>query len=111
LKHPVRLTALAEADIAQAFRWYEAKKPYLGEEFIERVEEAIEKIAQNPTLHAKLIEDVRRVDVRKFPYGIWYRVEDDGSVVIACLHHKREPALAKARALGISPKPTDPSPS
>jgi plasmid stabilization system protein ParE len=46
LKHPVRLTALAEADIAQAFRWYEAKKPYLGEEFIERVEEAIEKIAQ-----------------------------------------------------------------
>jgi plasmid stabilization system protein ParE len=48
LKHPVRLTALAEADIAQAFRWYEAKKPYLGEEFIERVEEAIEKIAQIP---------------------------------------------------------------
>jgi hypothetical protein len=47
--------------VAEAFSWYEAKRPELGFEFIERVEEAIEKIAENPTLHARLIEDARRV--------------------------------------------------
>ena len=50
MSHPVRLTAFAEADIAEAFMWYEAKKPDLGFEFVERVEEALDRIAGNPYL-------------------------------------------------------------
>ena len=105
MKHPVRLTSAAEHDVAEAYFWYEAKKPYLGEEFIERVEEAIEKIAENPTLHARLIEDARRVLLKQFPYALWYVVADDGSVVVGCLHHKRDVALAKTRIVGLTRKP------
>jgi hypothetical protein len=46
---------------------------------------------------------VRRCNIERFPYGVWYRVEDDGSIVIACLHHKRSPRVVGRRAR--NPKP------
>jgi plasmid stabilization system protein ParE len=109
LKHPVILTRQAEGDIAEAFDYYEAKRENLGFEFIERVEQAIEAISEHPLSHRRIIEDVRRANLEQFPYGIWYRVDPDNSIVIACLHHKRSPALAKRRA--ASRNPTGPSPS
>jgi len=104
LIHPVRVTALAEADLSEAFRWYEAKKEDLGFEFLARVEEAVQTIARNPTSCARVIDDARRVLLKQFPYALWYRLEKDGSIVIACLHHKRRPALVKSR---IRRKPED----
>jgi toxin ParE1/3/4 len=98
LSHPVKLTRLAEADIAQAFDWYEGKKEHLGFEFIEQVEQAIRRISEHPLSHRKVIDNARRCNVERFPYVMWYRVEPDNSIVIACLHHKRNPKLASARA-------------
>lgn len=104
MTHPVRLTPLAEADIAEAFDYYESKKEDLGFEFVERVERAIQRISDHPLSHRKIIENVRRCNVERFPYGPWYRVEPDNSIVIACLHHKRNPKLAMARAKrGLEP--------
>ena len=97
----VRLIALAEADIAEAFRWYQAKEPGLGLKFMEHVDEMIEKIADNPFGHPKVIEDVRRANLQHFPYALWYRVARDGSIVMACLHGKRSPRLAEKRALRV----------
>jgi hypothetical protein len=34
--------------VAETYAWYDAKKPELGLEFLERVEEAIETISENP---------------------------------------------------------------
>jgi hypothetical protein len=81
-----------------------------GLEFIERVEEAILKIAENPLSHGKVIEDARRVLLNQFPYALWYVVADD-SVVIGCLHGKRDLSLARTRFTGLTTKPKDPSPS
>ena len=100
MKSRIVLTPLAQADIEQAQAWYEAKRKGLGDRFVERADDAIQKIAQNPTLFAPVVEDVRRVLVEDFPYGVYYRVETDGSVVIACLHGKRSPDRAHSRALG-----------
>jgi toxin ParE1/3/4 len=62
------------------------------------------RIGQNPHQYPTIIEDVRRANLHQFKYG-WYRVKVDGSVVVACLHHRRQPEIAKARALGREPSP------
>lgn len=93
----VRLTERAVADLAQAFQWYEEQKPDLGYRFMARVDEALDRISENPTLFAPQIKDSRRVLVEQFPYAIWYKVSGD-AVVIACLNTHRSPNLAKARA-------------
>ncbi len=93
-----RLTQKAERDIAEAFEYYEQKKLDLGYRFIARVEEAIEQIGTNPTLYAPIIGAARRVLVEQFPYALYYTISDD-AIVIACLHGKRNPAIAVKRAL------------
>ena len=100
----VRLTRAAEADIEKVAAWYEGKRDGLGVQFVERVDQAIQKISETPLGYERIIREVRRVNVSRFPYALWYRVEGD-AVVIACLHAKRDPRLAKERARGILKMP------
>jgi plasmid stabilization system protein ParE len=102
---PVILTRIAEADIERAAIWYEERREGLGADFIARVREAILRIAENPTGYRKTIREVRVANLRRFPYGQWFRAQEDGSVVIACLHGKRDRVLAKERALGVLQMP------
>ena len=95
----VRFLPAAEADIPQAFEFYEAREPGLGTDFLERVEQAAARISANPFQYQVVEADVRRAPVPRWPYALWYRIASDGGVVIACLHTRRDPALAKRRAL------------
>jgi toxin ParE1/3/4 len=94
----VRLTASTERDLAQAFDWYERQRDDLGYRFIARVDEAVESISENPKLYAETIGEARRVFVEQFPYALWYKIGPAGVLVIGCLHHKRDTALATSRA-------------
>jgi len=54
-----------------------------------------------------VIKEARKADLRKFPYSLWFTIEND-VMVIACLHQRRDRVLARERALGVRPMP-DPS--
>jgi hypothetical protein len=77
LTHPVRLSALAALDIQQAREWHDAREPGLGDQFLQRVNETMTRIGQNPHPYPTIIEDVRRANLRHFKYGVWYRVKVD----------------------------------
>jgi hypothetical protein len=49
LTHLVRLSALAALDIQQAREWHDAREPGLGDQFLQRVNETMTRIGQNPT--------------------------------------------------------------
>jgi len=83
--------------VAQARDWYEKQRPGLGADFISKVEETLEMIESNPLLYPALVKNARRANMKRFPYGIWFKVEEE-PVVIACLHHRRNLALIKGRA-------------
>ena len=96
----VRITARAIRDIEVAADWYEQRKEGLGLEFTDKVLEAIDSIEHNPLAHAKVIGEGRRVLFDRFPYALWFVIEND-AVVIACLHHKRAVRLARERIAGV----------
>jgi len=102
---PVVLRRAAKADIAKAAAWYERQSEGLGDQFLDRVDEAIDGIRQNPLGYAVRIDDVRMASLKKFPYGLWFYVEDEGSIVIGCLSHRRNPVLALERARGVLQMP------
>jgi hypothetical protein len=35
--------------------------------------------------------DIRRARLRRFPYGIYFKIEGDDIFVIACFHAARDP--------------------
>lgn len=94
---PVILSPAADREFAEAAAWYE-RQAGLGERYVERVQDTLDRIGQAPELHAPLYQDFRRARVRKFPYGVFYRIRVDRIEVIAVLHDKRDPKVWQSRA-------------
>lgn len=100
----IKYTASALADIEAAYNWYEDQKEGLGDRFITEVRETAARIDVNPMGFEKRIKEARKANLRKFPYALWFLIKEE-SLVIACLHAKRDMRLARGRALGIVTRP------
>ncbi|NIM52619.1 MAG: type II toxin-antitoxin system RelE/ParE family toxin [Gemmatimonadales bacterium] len=87
----------AAADIADARLWYEDRRPGLGAAFEEAVAAAITFVRDTPQAFPVVHRDVRRVLLHRFPYALYYRIEDNKIRVIACLHMRRHPGTWKGR--------------
>jgi plasmid stabilization system protein ParE len=87
----------AQADLLQTREWYEQQQPGLGNGFSNKAEEAIVRIQEMPRMYATVFQDVRRAKIRRFPYLIYYRVQQDRIEVIAVLHGSRDPKLWQKR--------------
>jgi plasmid stabilization system protein ParE len=94
---PVVWIPEADADLKEAFAWYESRHPDLGMRFALAVEAAVEVITRSPPAFQIVHSEIRRVGVRRFPYGLFYKVESNRVVVIACMHGKRSPKRWKLR--------------
>ncbi len=81
----------AEADLDEAYRWYERQRPGLGREFIERVEAVFDRICVTPELHGIVYKQVRQTLVRQFPYVVCYVLEEELVDVVAVFHGHRDP--------------------
>jgi plasmid stabilization system protein ParE len=98
----VTISPAAKADIAKAYAWFESARPGLGIQFIESVDQAAEKIGRNPLTYRKVKGQNRRVNLERFEYALFYRVEGE-AIVVACVHSRRDPKLVKERASGVTP--------
>ena len=92
------ISPAAEADMDEARSWYEQRQQGLGDDFVLCVSDALASVCRNPETFPPLHKGVRRATIRRFPYGIFYRVEDDNLVVLAVLHDRRGPRQWKSRA-------------
>jgi plasmid stabilization system protein ParE len=81
----------AEADLTSAFRWYEAKSWGLGTEFLRAVDVCFAKVRRTPQAYQEIKLGVRRARLRRFPYSVYYIIDDRGIAVVACLHWRRNP--------------------
>jgi len=104
----VRFTRLAWREVNAAAKFFEGRKEGLGLKFHDRVDEAADKIKLNPEGFQKLYKDMRHVNLEQFKdWGLFFRIRDDDSIVIACVSGGRHPSLKHKRAAGVIefPKP------
>jgi plasmid stabilization system protein ParE len=87
----------ARVDFREATKYYVEKSPSLGAAFYSEVEEAIQRIAENPVLYRVIDEDVRRCLTKRFPYAVLYTIEDNYILILAIMHCSREPSYWKYR--------------
>lgn len=87
----------AEADLLEAFEWYEKQRAGLGAEFMECVDDALERISRQPELHAPGFQGVRQTLIRRFPYIVCFLVEHEAIAVISVFHGRRDPTEWQAR--------------
>jgi plasmid stabilization system protein ParE len=87
----LRYTNRAKDDVVIAFAWYEEQRKGLGFEFLDCVENSIHNILQMPKLYPTQHADFRRVLVRRFPFSIFYSIENKGIIIHAVFDNRQDP--------------------
>jgi plasmid stabilization system protein ParE len=93
---PVVWIPEANEDLQEARAWYDNIRPELAERFALAVEATFEEIAQRP-VQFPVVHRSCRAGVRRFPYGIFFEVQEHRIVVIACFHGRRNPRRWQSR--------------
>ncbi len=87
--------AISDADVAAV--WYEGERSGLGIEFILEFDAAIERAAEHLESYEILYRGVRRVLLRRFPYAMYFIVENNIAEVFAVIHQHQEPSTWKSK--------------
>jgi plasmid stabilization system protein ParE len=87
----------AEAELDEAFTWYEGRTAGLGSEFLRAVRAAFALIRRNPEQFPRVPDDIRRALVRRFPYAVYYVVEPDHVSVFAVIRTRQHPRRRQSR--------------
>ena len=74
-----------------AFRWYEDHRSGLGSQFLAAGDSAVSRIVSNPEVYPVVRVRVRRAVIRRFPYLLFYVIEREEVIVLACMHASRDP--------------------
>lgn len=82
----------ANLDVEAAFLWYERQRPGLSLELLSELRAAYDRIAGGPLGYQYLRSGIRRALLRRFPYAVYFVVDEKLVVVLAILHTSRDPA-------------------
>lgn len=83
----------ARLDIQGAYEYYEAQAEGVGEKFLDALDHAFEMLKINPNLQIRY-DDVRCLPLKKFPFMIHYRIENNEVVIYAIINTNLDPDSA-----------------
>jgi plasmid stabilization system protein ParE len=89
--YSVRFTPAARAEVIQAQDWYEHEAPGLGRRFRGAIEASTERMSANPLQFPAVLKNVRRALLRRFPYSLFFVIDEETLLIIACFHASRDP--------------------
>jgi toxin ParE1/3/4 len=92
-----RLHSLAKTELMDAVDWYEEERKGRGAKFFIAYLKTLKTILANPLTFSKDFGEVRKANVSKFPYTIYYEIFGNEVLIYAIFHHKRSPESWKIR--------------
>ena len=91
-QYQIKAEPSVDADVEAAFDWYEGEQEGLGREFVDELRAVYLRIVDGPLKYAELRSGIRRALTRRFPYAIYFSIDETVVVVLAVLHAARDPA-------------------
>jgi toxin ParE1/3/4 len=88
----------AEAEMTDAFDWYEERVPGLGQEFLLCVDAVFNSIRRSPLHYPRVHHAARMALTRRFPYQVFFVEDDERVVVLSVFHAKRNPRRWQQKA-------------
>jgi len=86
------------SDIDAIMAYYEeVAATELAKEFYAELRHFMVEAAKRPESFAIRQRDIRRVNLRRFPYHFLFRIVDDTVRVLVVRHHSRHPSLGTRR--------------
>ena len=82
----------SDQELLEAIEFYELQLPGLGHAFTEEFFETLEFIREFPNGWQKVSRHTHKCPLRRFPYLIFYAVEETQIVITAVAHQHRRPS-------------------
>jgi plasmid stabilization system protein ParE len=95
---PVILRPEAQADVQAIQDSLEQSRVGLGQQFVARLREVLERIEAMPELYGVIWQDIRAARLKQFRYLVYYVVFADRVEVLAILHGSRDASAWQSRA-------------
>ena len=92
----VQILDEATADLADGFRFYEQQADGLGDYFLDSLWSDIQSLRLSGGIHA-IHNGYHRLISKRFPYAVYYRIEDGVARVRAVLDCRRNPKWISER--------------
>lgn len=87
----LRYTDRSIVDVELAFEWYEKQRRGLGFEFLDCVELSLNNILIFPAMYEPCYSNFRRCVIRRFPFSIFYTIEDYEIVIHSVFDNRQDP--------------------
>jgi plasmid stabilization system protein ParE len=84
-------TRHAQTDIDVAMSWYENQRKGLGFEFLDSIEESVNRIIENPESYPLKHKRYHCALTRRFPFTLFYTIEKMRIVVHAVFDNRQDP--------------------
>ncbi|WP_035708513.1 type II toxin-antitoxin system RelE/ParE family toxin [Niveispirillum irakense] len=91
------VTPQAQQDILVAAEWYEGQASGLVQAFLNQLRYVRNRLVKTPLIYQERVASLRLVRLRRFPYCVYFRADDDLIVIVAVLHERRDPLALQAR--------------
>ena len=88
---PVKYHRLAESEQVGSATFYEARREFLGDSFLDLIAETLAKIQDNPGLGKPGKFGTRSWKVKRFPFRIVYLDQTERIWIVAVAHLSRKP--------------------
>lgn len=86
-----RFFAPARREFLKEVVFYDEQELVLGAAFAQAVEEATARALTFPDAGSPATKNTKRVFVKRFPFSVVYRSDEEGILVFAVAHHSRSP--------------------
>ena len=87
----------ADAEFAEAVRYYAEVDPQVGIRFYREIERLIHTVCDQPSRFLRFSPPARRALSREFPYSVVYLEQPDRVWIVAVMHAKRKPGYWRER--------------
>lgn len=94
---PIVLAKVAEEEMHTAAQYYEERQIGLGKSFLDEVLLTGRNITEHPEAWPVISGKIRRCLLRRFPFGMLFRVEAERVYVLAIMHLRRKPYYWRKR--------------
>ncbi len=93
----IKILNSANLDLIDGYWFYEKQAKELGAYFLDTLFSDIDSLKIYAGIHSIHFENYLRLLSKRFPFAVYYRIEDDTALVYAVLDCRRDPAWIRKK--------------
>lgn len=79
------------ADIGEALDWYQHQSPELPDRILTDLQNTVRRLAPFPESFRVVISPYRKINLKTFPYALFFRIDPEEIVIVGFFHLQSDP--------------------